>query len=79
MSGVRWKVFQTLKDVYGANITVLRDESTFREDIATDSLEDVTIVFELEKRFGIEFEENELEDIVTVRDLIHLIEKKIQF
>lgn len=55
----------------------ITEESTLQAELALDSLLMVTLLIELEERFEIELDESDMNpfDLVTVRDVIHLIEK----
>lgn len=59
------------------NITSLDMDSKFTE-LGIDSLDLVDLVFDMEEELGIEFEDDELMTIKTVRDLIQLVESKKQ-
>lgn len=50
-------------------------ETSFK-DLKMDSLDLVDLVFELEETLGIQFEDEELFTIKTVKDLLELIAKK---
>ena len=45
-------------------------------DLGADSLDVVEIVIELEKEFGIEFTDNELNNLKKVGDLVTVVEKR---
>ena len=45
-------------------------------NLGADSLDVVEIVIELEKEFGIEFTDNELNNLKKVGDLVTVIEKR---
>lgn len=50
-------------------------ETTFK-DLGLDSLDLVDLVFEMEEEIGIQFEDEELMQIKTVKDLLTLIDSK---
>lgn len=50
-------------------------ETTFKE-LGLDSLDLVDLVFEMEEEIGIQFEDDELMQIKTVKDLLTLIDSK---
>ncbi len=67
------KIKEALKDkLHGKELTM---DSSFKE-IGIDSLDLVDLVFELEEELGVEFEDEELMSIKTVRDLLTLIDSK---
>lgn len=51
-------------------------EDTVFKDLGLDSLDLVDMVFELEEELGITFEDEELLQIKTVKDLLTLIDSK---
>lgn len=67
------RIKEVLNDkLHGKELTL---DSSFR-DLGIDSLDLVDLVFELEEEIGIEFEDEELMSITTVKDLLTLIDKK---
>jgi acyl carrier protein len=46
-------------------------------DLDLDSLDTMELTLGMEERFGIEIPDTELESLVTVRDAVTLIEKKL--
>ncbi|MGH2755709.1 MAG: acyl carrier protein [Actinomycetota bacterium] len=52
-------------------------EAELTNDLDLDSLDTVELTLGLEKRFDIEIPDEELEDLVTVRDAVDLIAKKL--
>ncbi len=53
----------------------LTNESSFK-DLGIDSLDLVDLVFELEEEIGVEFQDEELLKLNTVKDLLELIDSK---
>ncbi len=53
----------------------LTDGMAFK-DLGIDSLDLVDLVFELEEEIGVQFEDDELLELKTVKDLLSLIDKK---
>ena len=67
------RIKEVLNDkLHGKDLTL---DSSFR-DLGIDSLDLVDLVFELEEEIGVEFEDEELMSITTVKDLLTLIDKK---
>lgn len=60
----------------GLDPDIIKPESQLGNDLDLDSLDTVELTLGLEKRFGIEIPDEELEEIVTVDDTISLILKK---
>jgi acyl carrier protein len=52
-------------------------DAELSNDLDLDSLDTVELTLGLEKRFDIEIPDEELEDLVTVRDAVQLIAKKL--
>ena len=46
------------------------------DDLGADSLTAVEIVMELEKELGVDIDDSEVEKIVTVQDVINIVEAK---
>lgn len=51
----------------------ITEESSFKEDLGADSLDLFELVMALEDEFGIEIPTDDLEQIVTVGDVINYI------
>ena len=60
------------KKIKGQNV----GENSSLTDLGLDSLDKAEIMINIEDEFGIEFEEEEMLHVVTVKDLQELIEKK---
>ena len=74
-------IFQKVKEVICDTIgeeNIMPDQE-LKADFGLDSLSLVAVVVELEEKFGIEFNESDLDPskIIHVRDLIELVEKYI--
>ena len=69
---------EILSDISGVDEISMSDE--LQNDIGLDSLGLVTLLIELEERFGIELDESDLNpfDLVTVFDITELIEKYLE-
>ena len=52
-------------------------ESALAEDLGLDSLDRVSIAFDLEEKFEIEIPESQLEHIKTVQDMVSGIEQAL--
>jgi acyl carrier protein len=62
------------KSIPSENITL---QSTLVEDLGLDSLDRVSIAFDLEEKYDIEIPENKLEQIKTVQDMVSGIEQAL--
>jgi len=59
----------------GEEIASITENTRLREDLSIDSLEAVEIAMLLEDKLNIILEENDMDDVVTVGDLVSVIEK----
>lgn len=71
------KVAEVISETVGGENIV--EEQLLKEDIGLDSLSLVSVVVGLEEKFGIEFNESDLDPvkILQVKDLIKLVEKYV--
>lgn len=54
----------------------IKEESNFINDLGADSLDIVQMLIEMEKVFGITFEDDEITSIKTVGEAVELIKTK---
>lgn len=52
-------------------------DADLQGDLGLDSLDTTELTLALEQRYNIEIPDSELENLVTVRDAVELIEKKV--
>jgi acyl carrier protein len=69
-------VYKVIQDVLTDDINKIKPESKLIDDLGADSLTAVEIVMELEKKLGIEIDDSEIEKIVTIQDIINIVEDK---
>ena len=73
-------MFDQIKKVLVEAINVdeeeIKPEAKLNEDLGIDSLAAVELALELENDFGIRIEDEELANLVTVQDVMDIIEKK---
>ena len=55
----------------------ITDATSLRDDLKLDSLEMVTLVFDLQDHLGVIVEDEELGSINTVGDLLRIVESKL--
>jgi acyl carrier protein len=55
----------------------LADDANLREGLGLDSVDVVSIVSQIERRFHIRLTHEELEKLVTVADVLNLLESKL--
>jgi acyl carrier protein len=51
-------------------------EASFIDDLGADSLDIVELLMEMEEVFGVEIADEELEKIVTIKDVIDFLKQK---
>ena len=73
-------MFNQIKKVLVEAINVdeeeIKPEAKLNEDLGIDSLAAVELALELENEFDIRIEDEELAKLVTVQDVMDIIEKK---
>lgn len=73
------QILQAIRDHLserGIEASTVTMEAELGNDLDLDSLDTVELTLGLEKRFGIEIPDEELEGLVTVRDAVELIQAK---
>ena len=70
-------VLELLEKETGETYTGLDDATTLREGLNLDSLDMAGLVLHIESRFGIQIETELLESIVTVGDMLDVLERKL--
>jgi acyl carrier protein len=68
-------MLHTLNEELGMDDVKLKDR--FREDLDTDSMEMITIANAMSREFDIDFEDSDLEKIISVSDLLNMIVEKL--
>lgn len=72
------KVMSEIKEGFAERLNVLHvDETKSLKDLGLDSLDLVEMCMDLEDKYGISFDNDELSSIQTVSDLYSSIEKKL--
>jgi acyl carrier protein len=73
---VKERVFQIVATELAICLDTIKLDSKFI-DLAADSFDLVNLIITLEDAFNIDFSDEELDIVCTVKDAIELIEKKI--
>ena len=80
----RQAIFNGIKDILDKNFEIekvnLTEDTNLRNDLGADSIDVVSIGIDIDHKFGIETQSEELEDIwteLTFGYLIDLVEKKL--
>ena len=69
-------VYKVIQEVLTDDVNKLKPEAKLIDDLGADSLTAVEIVMELEKKLGIEIDDSKIEKIVTIQDIINIVEDK---
>lgn len=72
------KVKEIIAEVLGISQNTITLNSELNRDLGADSLDVVELVIRLEKEYGFEFSDNELNELETVGDVVTVIENKNQ-
>ena len=75
------EIFEKVKTVIveqlGIDEASVRMASSFLDDLGADSLDIVEFIMALEEEFGIEIPDEDVEKIVTVKDVVEYISENI--
>ena len=75
------EIFEKVKTVIveqlGIDEANVRMESSFLDDLGADSLDIVEFIMALEEEFGLEIPDDDVEKIVTVKDVVEYISENI--
>src|SRR5437762_2702045 len=74
---IRQTLVELMEADTGEKYADLEDDKNLREDLGLDSVDVVSIVSQIERKFRIRMSQQELEKLVTVGDLLTLLESKI--
>ena len=75
------EIFEKVKTVIveqlGIDESSVRMDSSFLDDLGADSLDIVDLIMALEEEFGLEIPDEDVEKIVTVKDVVEYISENI--
>jgi acyl carrier protein len=74
---IRRTLIELLEADKGEKYPELADSMNLRDDLALDSLDVVSIVSQVERRFRIRLTHEELQALTTVGDVLNLLETKV--
>lgn len=77
MSEITEKVISIIVDKLGVDPSEVKMESSFTNDLGADSLDQVELIMEFEKVFGIQIPDEEANKINTVGEAIKVLEEKL--
>ena len=69
-------VYKVIQEVLTDDVDKIKPEAKLIDDLGADSLTAVEIVMELEKKLGIEIDDSKVEKIVTIQDIINIIDSE---
>ncbi len=69
-------VYQIIKEILTDDESKLVPTARLIDDLGADSLTAVEIVMEVEKKLDITIDDSEVDDIVTIQDIINIVEAK---
>ena len=69
-------VYKIIKDILTDDVEKIKPEAKLIDDLGADSLTAVEIVMEIEKELGVDIDDSEVEKIVTIQDIINIVEAK---
>lgn len=71
------KVSEIISDKLNVPIEDIDEDSHLIEDLGADSLDAFDLVMVFEDEFGIKLEDEEIEKLLTVKDIVNLLERKL--
>ena len=74
---IRQTLIELLEADTGESFAALQDADTLREGLGLDSVDVVSVVSQIERQFRVRLTHEELEKLVTVRDVLDLLQAKI--
>lgn len=69
------KIKEILVDELSIDAATIKPESKVIDDLGADSLAVMQVVMGIEDEFGIEVPEEEIKNMVTVKDIVDYVEK----
>lgn len=76
MSEIAEQIVPLIAEKLGVNPSEVTMEASFTNDLGADSLDTVELMLDFEKKFGIAIPDDQQESIVTVGDVVKLIEEQ---
>lgn len=71
------RIIERISDDVGIEESDITAESTFRDDLGFDSLDDVEVIMSIEEEFDIEIADDEAQRFNTVGELVPYVERLI--
>lgn len=76
-AAIRQTLIELIEADTGEKYADLDETKKLREELGLDSVDVVSIVSQIERRFRIRLTQEELEKLVTVADVLNLLERKL--
>ena len=76
MSEIAEQIVPIIAEKLGVNPSEVTMDASFTNDLGADSLDTVELMLDFEKKFNITIPDDQQENIVTVGDVIRLIEEE---
>jgi acyl carrier protein len=76
-AAIRSTLIELLEADTGEKYSDLAEDASLREGLGLDSVDVVSIVSQIERRFHIRLTHEELEKLATVADVLNLLEMKV--
>mgnify|MGYP005815797281 CR=1 FL=1 len=67
------RVRKVIAELLGPSFDSARDEADFVDDLGVDSLDCLELVMGLEKEFGIEIPDEDIEKLKTIRQMVEYV------
>lgn len=74
---IKNRVFEIIADKIGVSICEIQESTRFKEDLGTDSLDDIELIMEFEREFDIKIPDEEMIRVCTVGEAINGICQKL--
>jgi acyl carrier protein len=69
------KIKEIIIDELGIDESKITMDARFREDLGADSLDAVEIIMQIEEEFGVEINEEVIQDMKVIGDIVKYIEE----
>lgn len=71
------QVINIIAEQLGLTTNEIKEESHLRNDLGADSIDEVEITMALEKEFGINIPDEEIDKMITAKDITDIILSKL--
>jgi acyl carrier protein len=76
-NAIRQTLIELMEADTGGNYANLEETNNLRTELGLDSVDVVSIVSQVERRFRIRLSQQDLEKLVTVGDVLNLLQQKL--